>query len=139
MIRHRAKQEIRRASGRDRPRLQRNAGCRGLRNKVPRETDLSPAYTGTAGYPGHPYIPPMRLLRTCAPLLSALLFVSPLAAQKATNRPPAKTPARPAAKDTTPAKPAEPDVPKFGYLQGIAVDSIHGDPLAGALVQVEGS
>ena len=64
----------------------------------------------------------------------------PLAAQKPVKAP-AKAPAtKPAAKDSVvKPKPAEPDVPKYGYLQGVLVDSIHGEPLAGGLVQVEGS
>ncbi len=86
----------------------------------------------------------MRLLRLRAPLLSALLIASPLLAQKIPVKTPPKTqPVKAApAKDTTPKptpKPAEPEVPKFGYLQGVAVDSVHGDPLTGALLQVEGT
>ncbi len=85
----------------------------------------------------------MRLLRFCAPLLSALLAVQPLAAQKTpVKQPPKSAAAKPAGRDTTSkpaAKPAEADVPKFGYLQGTAMDSVHGEPLAAALIQVEGT
>jgi hypothetical protein len=83
----------------------------------------------------------MRLLYPRA-LLSALLIASPLAAQKTPVKQPPKAPAKSApTKDTVAktVKPAEPEVPKFGYLQGVAVDSLHNDPLAGALIQVEGS
>src|SRR4051794_12367494 len=85
----------------------------------------------------------MRLLRFCAPLLSALVLAVPASAQKTPVKPPPKAPAaKGAAKDTTAAKPAkaaEPEVPKFGYLQGVVVDSIHSDVLAGALIQIEGT
>ena len=52
----------------------------------------------------------------------------------------AKAAARPA---TSPGK-LLPPLPaaaasKFGYLQGVAIDSVHGEPLIGALVQVEGT
>ncbi|MEP6732898.1 MAG: carboxypeptidase regulatory-like domain-containing protein [bacterium] len=80
----------------------------------------------------------MRLLSLSAPLLGALVFAMPLAAQKT---PPSRQPVKtPTSKDTT-AKPAAkvPDVPKFAYLQGVAMDSVHGEPLVGALVQVEGT
>ena len=81
----------------------------------------------------------MRLLRISAPLLSALLAVSPLVAQKApVKQPPKAQPGKPAA-DTVAKRAAAPEVPKFGYLQGIAMDSIHGEPLVGALIQVEGT
>jgi hypothetical protein len=70
-----------------------------------------------------------------------LVGAMPLAAQKTPPKPPAK--AAPAKADTVkaaPAKPAPPpEVPKFAYLQGVARDSVHDDPLAGALIQVEGT
>jgi hypothetical protein len=85
----------------------------------------------------------MRLLRLVPPLLGALLAVAPLpVAAQLTPRPkvPPKTP--PVTKET-PAKPAPaalaPEVPKFAFLQGVAMDSVHGDPLVGALIQVEGT
>jgi hypothetical protein len=81
----------------------------------------------------------MRLPFLSAPLLGALLFAAPLVAQQ-------KTPPKPPVKAPTtkePAKPAAaapvPEVPKFGFLQGIAIDSVHEEPLVGALIQVEGT
>jgi len=81
------------------------------------------------------YIPCMRLPRLAARTLGALLFALPLAAQRPTPRIPVKVP--PAKPAPTPA-PA-PAVPTTGYLQGTAVDSLHGEPLAGALLSVEGT
>jgi hypothetical protein len=69
--------------------------------------------------------------------LGALLLAAPLAAQKPVARPaaPAKgAPAKPAPK-SAPA----PAAPTVGYLQGVATDSIHGEPLIGAVIQVEGT
>lgn len=79
----------------------------------------------------------MRLPSFSAPLLTALLFAAPLAAQQKTPpKPPAKSPATKEA----PAKPAPvPEVPKFGFLQGVAIDSVHEEPLTGALIQIEGT
>jgi len=81
----------------------------------------------------------MRLPFLSAPLLSALLFAAPLAAQKT----PPKTPVKaPVTKDTTakPKAPAPvPEVPKYGFLQGVAIDSLHEEPLVGALIQIEGT
>ena len=84
----------------------------------------------------------MRLLRLLAPLLGVLLAAVPLTAQLTPRpkAPPAKVP--PAPKET-PAKPA-PATPgvetsKLAYLQGVAVDSVHAEPLVGALIQVEGA
>jgi Carboxypeptidase regulatory-like domain/TonB-dependent Receptor Plug Domain len=79
------------------------------------------------------YIAPMRLPRFAAPTLGALLLAFPLVAQ----RPAPRTPARP-----VPARPAPapaPAVPTTGFLQGVAMDSLHGEPLAGALLSVEGT
>lgn len=78
----------------------------------------------------------MRLPRSAAPLLGAILLAAPLAAQKPSPRAPAKgAPAR-----TAPApRPAPPPPPTTGYLQGVAVDSVHREPLVGALIQVEGT
>ena len=68
--------------------------------------------------------------------MGVLLLAAPLAAQRAPVRPPAKAP--PARE--LPAKPAPaPEVPKFAYLQGVAMDSVHDEPLVGALIQVEGT
>jgi hypothetical protein len=83
----------------------------------------------------------MRLTRLAAPALGALLFALPLAAQRPTPR----TPAKGAAAKPAPAKPAPTPAPAAaaplttGYLQGIAVDSLHGEPLAGALISVNGT
>ena len=79
----------------------------------------------------------MRPSRLVVPAAAALLCAAtlPLAAQRPTPRPPAKTtPAKPA---PAPAAPAEPTT---GYFQGLAVDSVHGgEPLAGALITLEGT
>ena len=85
----------------------------------------------------------MRLLRLFAPLLGALLAAAPhqVAAQLTPRpKPPAKTPplTKVAPAKPVPAAPA-PEVPKFAFLQGVAMDSLHGDVLVGALVQVEGT
>lgn len=73
----------------------------------------------------------MCLLRSVAPALGALLIAVPLAAQKPAPRAPAKTAPAP--------QPAPPAPPTTGYFQGVAVDSVHDGPLAGALIQVEGT
>lgn len=91
----------------------------------------------------------MRFSRFLAPLTFVLLAAS-LGAQGTPPRPPVKTPPK-----ATPAKPGvakadsvkveapkaapAPEPPKFAYLQGVAVDSVHGDPLAAALIQAEGT
>jgi hypothetical protein len=75
----------------------------------------------------------MRQFRSLHRLLGALLLATPLAAQKPAPRPPARGPAPKAA----PAMPPSP--PTTGFLQGVAMDSIHADPLIGALIQVEGT
>lgn len=79
----------------------------------------------------------MRLPRFAAPVLGALLFASAAAAQRPMPRPTVKgTPAKPA---PAPVAPAVPAPPTTAYLQGVAIDSVHGGPLAGALIQVEGT
>ena len=76
----------------------------------------------------------MRLPRLAAPALGALLFALPLVAQRPTPRTPVRTaPAKPA-----PA-PASPAPPTTGFLQGVAIDSLHGQPLVGALISVDGT
>ena len=68
---------------------------------------------------------------------------APLEAQRL----PTRSPARPTARDSagkaapvkTPPAPPAPEAPKYAYLQGVATDSIHGEPLTGALIQVEGT
>ncbi|MDQ2664511.1 MAG: carboxypeptidase regulatory-like domain-containing protein [Gemmatimonadota bacterium] len=87
----------------------------------------------------------MRLLRISAGLMAAIVAATPAAAQYSTRpkAPPEKA-------DTAKAKPATAAAKllgappgavssKYGYLQGVAIDSIHGEPLSGALVQVEGT
>ena len=85
----------------------------------------------------------MRLLRLSAPLLGVFLAAAPrpvVAQLTPRPKPPAKTPpaTRAAPAKPTPAVPAA-EVPKFAFLQGVAMDSLHGEPLAGALIQVEGT
>jgi hypothetical protein len=91
----------------------------------------------------------MRLLRFFPGLLAAVLVASPAAAQYSTRpkAPPEKADsvakdraAKPGATTSRPLPaPASAAPSKFGYLQGVAIDSIHGEPLVGALVQVEGT
>lgn len=82
----------------------------------------------------------MRTLRPLLPAVGALLLAMPAAAQTGVSRRPASSaPTRPA-----PAKPATaPAAPAAArttaFLQGVAVDSIRGEPLIGALIQVEGT
>ena len=82
----------------------------------------------------------MRLLRHFLPLCGVLLASVPAGAQL-TQRPKAPpksaAPAKEPVKGTTAA--AVPEGPKPGYLQGVATDSVHGEPLVGALIQVEGT
>jgi hypothetical protein len=76
----------------------------------------------------------MRLPRLAA-ATAAFLLALPLAAQRPTPRQPVKgAPAKPA-----PAAPAAPAAPTTGYLQGQAVDSLHLEPLVGALISLEGT
>lgn len=76
----------------------------------------------------------MRLPRFAAPVLGALLLLSsPLAAQR--KPPKATRPPAPAAAPVT----AVPAPLTTGFLQGVAFDSVHREPLIGAIVQVEGS
>ena len=87
----------------------------------------------------------MRLLQFSASLAAVFMLATPAAAQYSTRpkAPPEKA-------DTAKAKPpiagtkGLPALPavassQYGYLQGVAIDSIHGEPLSGALVQVEGT
>jgi hypothetical protein len=79
----------------------------------------------------------MRLPRLVAPALGALLAL-PLWAQRPTPRVPVPAPVRGAPAKPAPA-PAAPAPPTTGFLQGVAVDSLHGEPLVGALLSVEGT
>jgi hypothetical protein len=99
----------------------------------------------------------MRPTTLIATALGALLFAHPLAAQGPTSRPKVtpqqpsgpSTPSTPTAKAPLPTpksagpKPGaaanEPRASTTAYLQGVAVDSIHGQPLIGAAVQLEGT
>ena len=97
----------------------------------------------------------MRPTTLIATALGALLLAHPLAAQGPTSRPKI-TPQQPSAPTPTTSKPAtppprtgaptkgpgaanEPGAVTTGYLQGVAVDSIHGEPLIGAAIQLEGT
>jgi hypothetical protein len=79
--------------------------------------------------------------------MGALLLSVPratLGAQQATPRPPAKgAPAKAAPVKGKPAAPAPtaqpPAPPTTGFLQGVAFDSVHSEPLIGAMLQVEGT
>ena len=83
----------------------------------------------------------MRLLCLCAALLGASLAAPSLGAQAGTPRAPVqRPPVKGAPSKDTPAKPSTPPAePTTAFLQGIAVDSLHGEPLAGALIHVEGT
>jgi hypothetical protein len=93
----------------------------------------------------------MRPTTLIATALGALLLAHPLAAQAPTSRPKvipqpsaptAKSPAptaKPAAPASGTAGQAAPATVTTGYLQGVAVDSVHGEPLANAVVQLEGT
>ncbi len=79
----------------------------------------------------------MRLSRFVAPLLGVFVFAGLVKAQRPTPRQPVRgTPAKPApAVKPVPA----PAVPTTGFLQGMAMDSVHGEPLVGALITVDGT
>jgi hypothetical protein len=78
----------------------------------------------------------MRLPRFLLSATGVLLLAAPVAAQKPTPR----APIRGAPAKTAPApQVAPPAPPTTGYFQGVAIDSVHGEPLVGALIQVEGS
>lgn len=77
----------------------------------------------------------MRLQRLAAPFAGALLLASSAAAQRPTARPAATRDTAKAA-SSTPA----PSVPATtAYLVGVTVDSLHLEPLVGALLSVEGT
>ncbi|MEP6989388.1 MAG: carboxypeptidase regulatory-like domain-containing protein [bacterium] len=79
----------------------------------------------------------MRLLRFYA-LLAGVLFAAPSAVAQVAPRPKAPPARDPVPAKGTPAK-AAPEGPPLAYLQGVAIDSVHGEPLVGALIQVEGT
>jgi hypothetical protein len=78
----------------------------------------------------------MRLLRFLLSATGMLVLAVPVAAQKPTPRAPAR--GAPAKAPPTPQA-APPVPPTTGYFQGVAIDSVHGEPLVGALIQLEGS
>jgi hypothetical protein len=87
----------------------------------------------------------MRLPPLTAAAFGALLLASPLLAQAPTSRPtikqppPAPKPSPPTARPAPGATPAVTGTSGMGYLQGVAQDSIHGGPLASAIIQLEGT
>ena len=79
----------------------------------------------------------MRLPRLSVALL---LLAAPLAAQKPAPRKPAtKPPTKPATPAPAAAPAPAPAPPTTGFLQGVAFDSVHREPLIGAIIQVEGT
>ena len=91
----------------------------------------------------------MRLLRFSLSLVAAFLVANPAAAQYST-RPKAPAERTDTSSKNRSAKPAATEAKpqavstalaasKYGFLQGVAIDSVHGEPLVGALVQVEGT
>ena len=79
--------------------------------------------------------------------LGALLFASSVMAQAPTSRPrvtpSAPAPTQPAPSTIAPAPgstgPLSAGSSTMGYLQGVAVDSIHGTPLVNAVIQLSGT
>jgi len=78
--------------------------------------------------------------------VGVLLFASPALAQRPTSRPKvnptAPAPAQPAPTTIAPAPGSTGPLAgssTMGYLQGVAVDSIHGTPLVNAMVQLSGT
>ena len=73
--------------------------------------------------------------------VGALLLASPALAQRPTSRPKvtpsAPAPAQPAPTTIAPAPGSTGPLAgssTMGYLQGVAIDSLHGEPLVGALI-----
>ncbi|MEO6525418.1 MAG: carboxypeptidase regulatory-like domain-containing protein [Gemmatimonadaceae bacterium] len=82
----------------------------------------------------------MRLLPITLSLSGALLLAVPATAQRPTARQAPKAPAEKSGPATKPViRQIAPPLPTTGFLQGVAVDSIHGGPLIGALIQLEGT
>jgi hypothetical protein len=78
--------------------------------------------------------------------VGALLLASPVLAQRPTSRPrvtpSAPEPTKPAPTTIAPAPGATGPLAgssTMGYLQGVAIDSIHGTPLVNAMVQLSGT
>ena len=80
----------------------------------------------------------MRLTPFIASALGASLLASPATAQRPTSRPTVKAPA-PTKEAAIPKLTPTPQTVTTGFLQGVAVDSIHGTPLVGALIQIDGT
>lgn len=80
----------------------------------------------------------MRLPSLTASALGVLLLASPASAQRPTSRPTVKPPA-PAKEAAIPKLVPTPQTVTTGFLQGVALDSIHGGPLVNALIQVDGT
>src|ERR1700738_4485238 len=100
---------------------------------TPVRTDPRGGFTGRAVSPA--YIHSMRLPRFLLSAAGVLLLGAPIAAQK----PPPRAPAKGAPAKSPPAPQAAPSAPPTtGYFQGVAIDSVHGEPLVGALIQLEG-
>jgi hypothetical protein len=78
----------------------------------------------------------MRLPSLAAPLLGAILLAVPLAAQQPA---PASRPAAKSAPANAAAKPDSAAPLTTGFLQGVTLDSVHAEPLAHALIQIEGT
>jgi len=89
----------------------------------------------------------MRLSPLALSAFAALLLAGPALAQRPTQRPTVTQvpPKSPPAGQGAPIPGAPLPAPSvnagsgFGYLQGVAVDSIHGVPLVGAIVQLQGT
>lgn len=83
----------------------------------------------------------MRLPSPLVPLLGAVVLAFPLVAQQPTPKsPPAAGSAKGTPPKSEPAKqePAAPDT-TTGYLQGVAFDSVHAEPLVHALISIDGT
>ena len=80
----------------------------------------------------------MRLPSLTVSALGAVLLASPALAQRPTSRPTVKSPA-PTKEAAIPKLVPTPQTATTGFLQGVAIDSIHGEPLVNALVQVDGT
>jgi hypothetical protein len=78
----------------------------------------------------------MRLPSLSASALGVLLLASSAMAQRPTTRPTVKSPS-PTKEAAIPKLVPTPQTVTTGFLQGVAIDSIHGGPLVNALIQVD--
>src|SRR5512144_1436642 len=85
-------------------------------------------------------------LPSLSAMLGALLLASPVLAQAPTSRPKitpsAPAPTKPAPTTIAPAPGSTGPLAgssTMGYLQGVAIDSIHGTPLVNAMIQLSGT